>query len=370
MRRRNDSLLMFRALVLLVLLNSAMSQAGPTSTIKADQEIIFFPSVARWIGAEGLELEIHGCVYEPDNRNAALFLLRGALALNQIRLNDAENKVLTERARLFMVDHKGGRRIVVRIAGNDFDLGKSGVDGNFSAVLRLTKDQASKLTDGAGVQAVLQSKDKRVFSGQMCLCKEMGTTIISDIDDTIKLTQVRDRRATLRHTFLEPFAPVPGMAEVYRAWAGECGAQFCYVSASPWQLFSPLEVFLRTNGFPTGAFYLKKFRWKDESVLSLFESPEKYKPMVIEPLLNQFPKRNFVLVGDSGERDPEIYAALARKHPGQIKQILIRDVTGEASTSERYKAAFLDLPSGLWKVFREPVEIRDALSNVSKQTER
>jgi len=358
---------MFRVLLLVALLIPAVSEASPTSTIKADQEIVFFPSVVRWLGEGKWELDIRGCVFEPDNRNVALFFLRGALAFNHIQLNEAENKILTERARLFMVDHKGGRRIVVRIAGKDFDLGKSGVDGNFSKVLRLTDQDISKLSEGVGFQAVLGAKDKRVFSGELCLCKVTGVTIISDIDDTIKLTQVSDRRATLRYTFLEPFQPVPGMAQVYHGWAQECGAQFFYVSASPWQLFSPLDAFLRTNGFPSGAFYLKKFRWKDESVLSLFDSPEKYKPRVIEPLLEQFPKRSFILVGDSGERDPEIYGALAREHPEQIKRILIRDVTGQEASAERYKAAFQDLPPDLWRIFREPTEIKDALPGV-KQT--
>jgi phosphatidate phosphatase APP1 len=360
---------MFRALTLIIFLICTVAEARPISTIKADQEIVFFPSVARWLGEGKWELDIHGCVFEPDKRSAALFVLRGALVLNHIRLNEAENKIFTERARLFMVDHKGGRRIVVRIAGKDFDLGKSGVDGNFSAVLRLTDEDIRKLSDGFGFQAVLRAKDKRVFSGELCLCNETGVTVISDIDDTIKLTQVSDRRATLRHTFLEPFQPVPGMAEAYHGWAQQCGAQFFYVSASPWQLFSPLDAFLRTNGFPSGAFYLKKFRWKDESALSLFDSPEKYKPTIIEPLLQQFPKRNFVLVGDSGERDPEIYGVLAREHPDQIKRILIRDVTGEEAASERYKSAFRDLPPGLWKIFRDAAEIKDAVA-ATKQIAR
>jgi phosphatidate phosphatase APP1 len=184
--------------------------------------------------------------------------------------------------------------------------------------------------------------------------------VISEIDDTIKVTQVQDRKLLLRRTFLEPFKPVPGMAEIYRAWAEKSGAQFCYVSASPWQLFLPLSEFMKSNGFPGGVFYLKKFRWKDESFLSPFESPEHYKPAAIEPLLKQFPRRQFVLVGDAEEQDPEIYAGLARRYPQQIARILIRDATGEPANSERYQTAFRGLPPGLWQVFRAPAEIADS----------
>ena len=71
----------------------------------------------------------------------------------------------------------------------------------------------------------------------------------------------------------------------------------------------------------------------------------------------KFPQRHFVLVGDSGERDPETYGTLARKYPKQVIRILIRDVTGTTADATRYKKAFHDLPGGHWQIFREPAEI-------------
>ena len=94
-------------------------------------------------------------------------------------------------------------------------------------------------------------------------------------------------------------------------------------------------------------------------MLSLFQGPERYKTPVIEPLLQRFPGRQFVLVGDSGERDPEIYAALARKFPMQVTRICIRNVTNEPMGADRYKNAFRGLPPELWRVFRDPKEILD-----------
>jgi len=353
---------MTRALLLGLLLPGSIVFGSGTSDLKRDQEVVFFPSVGRCLDGTNWEIQVHGCVYEPDKRRVALALLREALALDHVHMTESENAIFTERARLFMVDHKGGKRIVAHIGGRDFDVGKSRADGHFFAVVRLSEAEAQGMTNGgSSLQAVLKKKDARVFTGEVELFGDTGVTVISDIDDTIKMTGVQDRKATLRRTFLEPFEPVPGMAEVYRAWAKDRNAQFCYISASPWQLFTPLTDFLRSNGFPAGVFYLKKFRWKDESFSSLFESPEKYKPAIIEPLLKEFPKRRFVLVGDSGERDPEIYAALAREHPQQIVRILIRDLGHENSESERFERAFHDLPPSLWLVFREPAEIKSVL---------
>ncbi len=268
--------------------------------------------------------------------------------------------MFAERARLFMVDNERGRRIVVRVGIRDYALEKSRPDGQFSGIIWLA--DADIGTNGAKliqVHVVMPASDARRFAGQISLVDENGVTVISDIDDTIKATDVRDRKALLRRTFLEPFKPIPGMAEVYRAWADKSGAQFCYVSASPWQLFLPLSEFVKSNGFPAGAFYLKKFRWKDESFLSLFENPQRYKPTVIEPLLRQYPQRQFVLVGDAGELDPEIYADLARRYPKQVACILIRDAAGEPPDSPRFQAAFRGSPPGLWRVFRTPGEVLD-----------
>ena len=177
---------------------------------------------------------------------------------------------------------------------------------------------------------------------------------------------VTNRSAMLRNTFLEDFKPAPHMAEVYRRWVAEAGARVCYLSASPWQLFAPLSAFIQTNRFPAGALLLREFRWKDESFFNLFVRPDAYKTAAIEDLLRRFPKRRFVLVGDAGERDPEIYAGLARKHREQITRILIRDMTGATAQTERYQRLGRDLPAEVWCVFSDA----GALTNAGPTFER
>jgi hypothetical protein len=234
---------------LICLAGKAQCAGGPVSNLKHDQEVVFFPTLACRSTNNCWDLNIHGCVYEPEKRTIELALLRAALGLERVSLNSAENKLLAERARLFMVDHKAGRRIVVRIGDTEFTLPKAGENGDFSTIIRLSDAQVEKLRNlTAALQVVMPAKDSRKFAGELSFFDDKGVIVVSDIDDTIKITNVRNRGATLRSTFLEPFQPVPGMADVYHAWAEKSGAQFCYVSASPWQLYSPLADFIRSNG--------------------------------------------------------------------------------------------------------------------------
>jgi hypothetical protein len=333
------------------------------SSIKSDEEVTFFPTYGH-LDEEGTTwiVAIHGWIYEPEveglARRRLLDQLRRSLGLDE---PDAGTAIFEERARAFLVDNERGKTISLRLGGTIHRVGISGPNGHFRGNLRLSAEEAVVLMRGRGwitFRAVTREGDKRDFSGRAQLIDKTGLSVISDIDDTIKDSEVSDRKALLANTFLREFRAVPGMADAFRLW-GDRGAAFHYVSASPWQLYRPLAEFLRENGFPEGTFHLKDFRWKDTSFFNLFESPERTKREAIEPILGAFPRRRFFLVGDSGERDPEVYGELARKYPRQIVRILIRDVTGEGADSGRYSKSFKDLPRDRWTVFRDAGEIGD-----------
>jgi phosphatidate phosphatase APP1 len=342
-----------------VFLPAALSRRAfaQTSNLKQDQDVVFYPALAYPVGSNQWEIQIHGCVFEPEKRVIPIALLRELLALDHIHFSAAENKLFKERARLFMIDEKGGRRIVIRLGERTYKLGKSEANGQFVGTLHFTEEEIKKVRQSAtNFHIVLKPKDTRQFTGEIHFVDEAGQIVISDIDDTIKVTSVGDRHAMLRNTFIQPFKAVDGMPELYRGWAATNRAEFFYVSASPWQLYAPLAEFIRDAGFPAGAFFLKTVDLKDKTFFALFQTPDQYKPGVIEPLMKRFPHRKFVLVGDSGEQDPEIYAALARKFPEQINRIFIRDLSGGAE-EERFRKAFQGLAPELWKTFREPSEL-------------
>lgn len=343
-----------------------LSASGQSMSLKRDESITFYPSIAHSI-EDGWRMEIRGLVFEPEKRDLSLWMLREALDLRNIEFSAEEQRIFNDRARLFLRDHERRKQIIVRFNQKAYRVGRSQTDGTFKGDIKLMFKDGLENGLGLGLTkhptrpfeyfAALNSDDSRRITGEVFALDEIGLSVISDIDDTIKITEVRDRNATLRNTFLREFQPVPGMAEFYQRLARERRAQFHYISASPWQLYEPLAAFVETNGFPRGTFELKEFRWKSRKFFSLFADPVKYKTGVIEPLLKQFPKRRFMLIGDSGEKDPEIYAALARKFPKQIEQIYICDVSGEASDSPRYQQTFGGLAPDRWKIFTHPEEL-------------
>ncbi|KAI9357196.1 hypothetical protein BD770DRAFT_322406 [Pilaira anomala] len=156
------------------------------------------------------------------------------------------------------------------------------------------------------------------------LVEPTGISIISDIDDTIKDTQVRaGARTVLSKTFFESPKSVRGMADAYMAWYSQ-GASFHYVSNSPFQLMPMIDSFIRDEQFPPGSMHLRD---DGKLIARLVETPGQAKREAILDILADFPHRQFILVGDSGEIDLEIYTRIAMEYPDQIIKIFIRDVT-------------------------------------------
>ncbi len=352
-----------RHLWLLVAECLAVFPAGSLAAdVKKDELIVFFPTFAH-LSEDGQTWtsRVHGWIYEPESdgalRNAAIASFRNALGLSA---DDADSRVFEQRARAFLGDNERGKQIDIQISEDVFDLEPSAEDGHFLGTVRLNAQSVNRLARDGRLRytAVTDRRDPRVFAGEIHLIGPTGVSVISDIDDTIKVTEVTDRKKVLRNTFLLPFRAVDGMADVYRRWSSR-GTKFHFVSASPWQLYEPLAEFARQAGFPSATFHLRQVRLKDSSVLSLLADPLEAKLQMIEPLMAAFPHRRFILVGDSGARDPEVYGRVAEKHPDQVLRIYIRDVTGQAATSQRYQAAFGKLPVDKWQLFQEPSTIQD-----------
>src|SRR5688572_8597810 len=146
--------------------------------------------------------------------------------------------------------------------------------------------------------------------------------VISDIDDTIVASHVTNKLKMILTVALSNARtrkPFPGVAAFYRALHAGVNPVF-YVSKSPWNLYAPLLEYLEVQGLPLGPLLLRDFG---------FSSNKKHKTEAIEHILAVYPRMKFILIGDSGEQDPEIYAAMVRKFPARIRAIYIRSVSPE-----------------------------------------
>jgi len=340
------------------------------SNIKSEDQIVFFPSYGYFDAkTKTWTFDVHGHVFEPEDssrrRRALISVVRKAADIEE----DSDSAaLLARRTQPFLVDNERGKKIAIRIGDNTYAVGRSLANGHFSTTLSLSAAEAKKLLkDNAGAaigyQAELRSDDTRPFAGRVHLIAPEGLSIISDIDDTIKISNVTDKKEMLKNTFAREFQVVEGMAAIYRT-AADKGTVLHYVSGSPWQLYEPLSQFLSTSGFPQGSYHLKQFRLKDSTVLQLLASQKKNKLAAIEPLLKAFPNRRFLLFGDSGEQDPEIYGELASKYSDQVIGIFIRNATEEQADDERFAKAFNNLDQKQWSLFDEPSEIEAKVTSL------
>ncbi len=162
--------------------------------------------------------------------------------------------------------------------------------------------------------------------------------VISDIDDTVLWTNVTNKFNMLRmlaRTNAHTRKPFKGVAAFYRALhEGASGKEcnpFFYVSSSPWHLFEPLLDFLRMQDIPVGPLMLKEL-----GLRKLFGANKhhNHKLQQIERIIEMYPQLPFILVGDSGEQDPEIYAEVVRRYPNAVRVIYIRNVNPDPSRVE------------------------------------
>lgn len=332
-----------------------MATAGSeASRIGPDERVVFFDSAAHldaerqvWI------VPIHGWIYEPVSSSVRRSAFEKILARRYgLGPTDATRANFERRFDLLVADNERGKRIAVRFGEAEFTLQASRPNGHFSGQVELSAAKAESLA-AVGTLSFNAANPGVEASGTVHLIGPSGVSVISDIDDTIKVTEVLDRARLLENTLLQDFRAVPDMAELYSQWH-ERGASIHFVSSSPWHLYEPLEEFTEKAGFPLATFELKTVRFKDRSLLNLFKSGLETKPQPLKALLRTYPHRRFVFVGDSGEHDPEVYGELLRSHPQQVKRVYIRNVTGASRSDPRFQKAFRHTDEWRWQLFESP----------------
>ncbi|KAH6673363.1 hypothetical protein B0J14DRAFT_481518 [Halenospora varia] len=288
---------------------------------------------------------------------------------------DVQEATIRERLMPFVQEILPGRVVQADFAQKpevpDLKLGPGGRNGISSDIKPLPHFEGGAVVHTAakvpqGANGVLQMKT--VYA------EPEGWGVISDIDDTIKVTQTSDPIGILRSTFIDQGTPITGMPELYAYLQTliTSTSPFFYLSASPYNLYSFLSDFRRKH-YPQGTMILRDSSWMNLAGLlsNLTLGTEEYKVDRISKINSWLPRRRMICIGDSTQSDPEAYGQTYHKHPGWVHLILIRKVKDIAAIGieaknepKRFERAFAGVPKEVWHVFEDPQECYQILHNV------
>ena len=182
---------------------------------------------------------------------------------------------------------------------------------------------------------VVRNQGKVTAKGEVMVSERNSQFgIISDVDDTILISRATTIYRKLRllllknaHTRL-PFEGVAGFYHALRKGRNfKSFNPIFYVSSSSWKLYDLLTEFCAVRGIPKGPFMLRASRIDDYKFISSIHSSHKLQK--IESVMEAYKNLKFILIGDSGQKDPEIYNQVVKDYPGRVEAIYIRDVSKE-----------------------------------------
>jgi phosphatidate phosphatase APP1 len=252
--------------------------------------------------------------------------------------NDTVWRNVLNMARRFASDEVAGARVRATFGGLQIET-TADVEGFFGVRFQL-KEPLDGRARWYPVELELLSPPspggREVRSqGQVLVPHGANFGVISDLDDTVvrsSATSVLKMAWIVVRNNAHTRLPFEGVAEFYGALQqGEDGHSFnpiFYVSSSPWNIYDVLEDFLNVHSVPPGPLFLKDW---SPTVLGKHQD---YKLGVIRELLDTYGDLPFLLIGDSGEEDPEIYLQTIREHPGRIRAVYIRDVASAERDAE------------------------------------
>ncbi|MEM8951919.1 MAG: phosphatase domain-containing protein [Pseudomonadota bacterium] len=180
--------------------------------------------------------------------------------------------------------------------------------------------------------------------GQNC-----SFAVISDIDDTVMRTGVANKLLMMWRLFVqgaESRTAFPGMASFLRALhrgrKQRDDNPMLYVSRAPWAIYDVLDRFFNLHGIPEGPILFLR-EWGLTLQNPFPRRGKGHKIDFIRQMIAHYEGLPFILIGDSGQRDPEVYAEIAREFPDRILAVYIRDVSRDA----RRDQAIAGLAEGL-----------------------
>lgn len=235
---------------------------------------------------------------------------------------------LLDTYRRFETDEVAGAEVTVRL-GSELTTVHTNGEGDYRVELPAPRPAAgASLWQRALVAVERQDAPLLTSHPYLVVHPDAQYGVISDIDDTVLQTGITSVVTAAKLTFLHNARtrkPLDGAAVLYQWLQGQPARNpVFYVSSSPRNLYDLLEDFMELNALPAGPMALRDIGLDDTKVLKT--KGHGHKLDKIRTLLQRCEGLPFILIGDSGQADAELYAEAAREFPGRILAIYIRDV--------------------------------------------
>jgi phosphatidate phosphatase APP1 len=252
---------------------------------------------------------------------------------------DSRWRNLVRIFRLFETDEVPHARVRTVFGSLENEIGAD-AEGYFDVELKISEHDETVLWHELGLELLEPSSENRArATGQILIPPATAKFgVISDIDDTVIKTNVTNKLKMLATTVLSnehTRLPFEGVAEFYRALQtgreGNENNPIFYVSSSPWNLFTLLIELFKKREIPLGPLFLKDF-----GTHTIFNASDHrtHKLENIRRILDTYPHLPFILIGDDGEQDPQIYRQVVSEYPNKIRVIYIRKVRENVASEE------------------------------------
>ncbi|KAJ6781886.1 hypothetical protein PWT90_09927 [Aphanocladium album] len=352
--------------------------------------VLNLPPYANWTD-QGWNVRVHGNVYKvPDVSQEKIDDLANVFLIGTSvkDLQDNEKKQARNLTREIFVVQQGHENVTVKFAlpssnasvprGGSYVQAKGGAqeitlpyettaEGDFDVFVHLRNEStktSSNDTSGyllpGNATTMIQTLDMftngtDTGNATAYLVPPEGVTVVSDIDDILRVTKIYKPKEGLLNTFARPFTAWMNMPDIYSNWStsGISSLHFHYLTTTPEQGTRPYMDFIFKT-YPGGSFDTRPLNFTN------VKETLQIRRYLLDRLFQTFPKRKFVLVADTSNADVmKAYPAMYKDYPGQVSCILLRNTTATESDDKLPydTAGFKDIPQEKYLFFKVPDDL-------------
>jgi len=204
------------------------------------------------------------------------------------------------------------------------------IEGDFDAFVPIELNGLTPGNETSKIQRLSTHVEGATLGNSTAyLVPPKGITIVSDIDDILRVTKIYDPKEGLLNSFARNFEPWENMPDIYGNWSRHLpDVHFHYLTTTPEQVTRAYMQFIYAT-YPGGSFDTRPLNFSDVSATLAIR---KY---LLNRVFETFPERKFVLVADTSNPDVmKDYPQMVKDFPGQVQCILLRNTTSTDSSDK------------------------------------